>query len=204
MLEMITKLFTTKKSWPEFYRTRINDEYYQHMRAYYKPFYERLSSIYHFNSYKRCVDMGCGPAFSARILHKEYGIKSIDLIDNNIDMLKIAGVVTRDCYPWVGSPLIRTNVTYKPIVPRTPWDIAYSHGLLEHFSDRDIRFIIAYQKAVSKKVIHYVPSHLYKTPSFGDERLMTENDWNRIAKPDVILPFNNGYDYILEWAGDNR
>jgi SAM-dependent methyltransferase len=204
MIEMLTKLFSPKRDWVEFYKPRLNDDYYQHLREYYKPFYQRISSIYHHNGYRRVIDMGCGPAFSARILHKEYNVKSIDLLDSNRAMLGIAGITIRDCYPWVGMPMIKADVTNRPPVPRTPWDIVYSHGLLEHFSDRNIRYIIRYQKTVSRKVIHYVPSHLYQKPSFGDERLMTEKDWNRIAKPDVILPFNNGYDYILEWAGDNR
>lgn len=78
-------------------------------------------------------------------------------------------------------------------------EVGHSHGVLEHFNDVEIRDIIKLQREQYETLIHYVPSYLYRTPSFGDERLMTPENWQEICQPDEIIEFNGGYDLILKW-----
>jgi SAM-dependent methyltransferase len=82
---------------------------------------------------------------------------------------------------------------------RLPWrryvDVVHSHGMLEHFDDETIRQVIAANRC-SRNQIHYVPG-LYDTPSFGDERLMSVEQWQDICAPTEIITFNDGLDYVL-------
>lgn len=82
---------------------------------------------------------------------------------------------------------------------RIPGDVAHSHGVLEHFSNAQIQRAIKIQQIQYRELIHYVPGAKYSVPSFGDERLMTPEQWDAICKPDEIIEFNDGFDLILKW-----
>ena len=60
------------------------------------------------------------------------------------------------------------------------FDVCFSQGFLEHFSDDDIRKLLREQLRVSRKVLFSVPSFWYPRQDFGDERLMKKEDWLRI------------------------
>jgi hypothetical protein len=84
-------------------------------------------------------------------------------------------------------------------------DVIHSHGLLEHFSDEDIRKIIkASCNDGARVIVHYVPSDRYEQPSFGDERLMSAGQWHEIVAPHNIIEFNDGYDLALVWDVTQR
>lgn len=62
------------------------------------------------------------------------------------------------------------------------FDVVYSQGFFEHFSDEEIKKLISEQLKVGKTVIFSVPSNFYPFKDFGDERLLTLNEWNHILK----------------------
>ena len=146
----------------------------------------------------RVIEVGCGLATITAILaehtdavrnEKFIGYRCYDV---SPDMVEYARQNLPEGYPVeLGDARMPTH--------RLP-DIVHSHGLLEHFSDADIRKIIdAERRDGARSAIHYVPSHKYKTPSFGDERLMTAQQWEAICRPKYIVEFNDGYDYCLVW-----
>lgn len=66
----------------------------------------------------------------------------------------------------------------------TPADIVYSQGLLEHFTDGEIKRSIDDQLIYAKRaVVFSVPSINYPQQDFGNERLMTLSEWERILSP---------------------
>lgn len=60
------------------------------------------------------------------------------------------------------------------------FDLIFHQGLLEHFSDSDIRRMLAEQLRVARRVILSVPNHWYPRRDFGDERLMDKRCWEKI------------------------
>lgn len=74
-------------------------------------------------------------------------------------------------------------------------DVVHSHGMLEHFDDHAIRQVI-HNFRQARVQVHYVPG-LYPEPSYGDERLMSVEQWEDICAPDQVLTFNDGLDYAL-------
>lgn len=82
-------------------------------------------------------------------------------------------------------------------------NVVHGHGVLEHLSDADIRKSVEVaRRSGARCLIHYVPSAKYVVPSFGDERLLTANQWRDIANPTNIKSYNDGFDYTLIWRFD--
>jgi hypothetical protein len=80
-------------------------------------------------------------------------------------------------------------------------DIIITHGVLEHFSDEQVRHIVDRQSRESRIAMHYVPTNAYDNPSFGDERLLSVEQWCNLVNPDRITLFNNDHDLILVKKG---
>jgi hypothetical protein len=69
-------------------------------------------------------------------------------------------------------------------------DIVVTHGVLEHFTDKNIHKILKRYSDAGQKSVHYVPLDGYKTPSFGDERLLPYQYWIEQFKPTDYLVKN--------------
>ena len=188
----ITK--TSPNPWVTFYANRNNEHYYQRVSDKYSPFISTIS-----NSIlpgDKIVEFGCGLCNITRNLVTKHWANNFYALDKEIEMLKLseqnldrAGIPRSKVSLYLGDA--RTAILYG--------DIAHSHGLLEHFKDKDIQAIIGQQLGNFREIFHYVPSYKYSAPSFGDERLMTPDQWQDICKSSEILEFNNGYDLILRW-----
>lgn len=184
-------------AWAQFYAERNNDEYYQHVTDKYGVFiHEILKTM---RSGDRVIEFGCGLSNITRNLitmSKDEWMLFVGL-DNEVEMLRMSQQnLERAGIPHSKVLFYNGDARRGVLIG----DIAHSHGLLEHFPDTDIRAIISHQKGRFRELLHYVPSAKYKIPSFGDERLMTPEQWMDICKPDEIIEFNDGYDLILKWA----
>lgn len=63
--------------------------------------------------------------------------------------------------------------------------LVYHQGLLEHFPDDKIKELLELQLAHSFAVIFSIPSVFYGRQDFGDERLLTREQWQ-----EMLLPFD--------------
>lgn len=176
------------------YEARMNEKYRTHIERKYYPFIELILRELPLGACS-VGEFGCGAANISRVLAKAKPEIDHILVDIDQRMLALAGknmdlTSSRfELIPWnILSPL-----------PHLRLQLVHSHGVLEHFSDRDIRQILDCQKLITHTLIHYVPSHKYEKPSFGDERLLTPEQWKKICNPDQILEFNDGFDLALIW-----
>ena len=60
------------------------------------------------------------------------------------------------------------------------FDVAFSQGFFEHFADEDIARLLAEQLRVARTVVFSVPNDLYGQQDFGDERLLSKEEWDRL------------------------
>lgn len=58
--------------------------------------------------------------------------------------------------------------------------VAFSQGLLEHFSDREILALLSEQLRVARLAVFSVPNNAYERRDFGDERLMSGEQWEQL------------------------
>lgn len=84
------------------------------------------------------------------------------------------------------------------------FDVAFSQGFFEHFSDEDIVQLVKEQLRVANKVIFYVPSFWFPSRDFGNERLLRMEEWVNILNKDFRISksfhyrFNRKLKYFLK------
>lgn len=178
-------------AWSDFYAARLGPRYLRHVKIKYEPFIDLVARA--IRKTDTVLEVGCGMGTVTRaLLDRRVGQRHI-CVDDDRAMLGMA-VFQAGAAPNVSTRQMDIRIG----TPKA--DIIHGHGVLEHFDDADIRAIIAAHRAAGARLaVHYVPGDKYKTPSFGDERLLPVDRWRAIAKPDAIHVFNDGYDYALVW-----
>jgi len=179
--------------WSKFYEKRLNEKYRNHISNRYGLVLEEMLKT----KSKNFAQFGCGMGNMSRLVSEILPNSNHILLDNDVDMLSLAEKNMNEVDFFGKKMIIHHDILDELLL--TNIDLIHSHGVLEHFSDLQIQTIIKNQLKVTKKLIHYVPSWKYEVPSYGDERLLTKEDWKRICNPDQIIEFNNGYDLILIW-----
>ena len=61
--------------------------------------------------------------------------------------------------------------------PDGAFDVAFSQGLLEHFEGEEIARLLDEQTRVAQYVVFSVPNRSYGVRDFGDERLLSREEW---------------------------
>lgn len=185
-----------RSEWYKFYQDRQNIIYKKHIETRYEEFIHYIINSLPDKGKKpiHIHEAGCGAANLSAALYKQ--LKELELnfhitlSDKCPDMLELAHENLSEGY----KALIDMTKDRLPTA-----DVIFSHGVLEHFDNQTITKIVANQLQSANKVIHYVPSDKYSKPSFGDERLMSAEQWQEICNPTYIEEFNKGYDLILSW-----
>jgi len=179
------------------YEARMNEKYRTHVERKYYPFIELILKELPLG-YCLIGEFGCGAANISRVLAKAKPEIEHYLIDWDHRMLLLADENMRSTNSsfslYIEDLLDPPNENLTPNI-----HLIHSHGVLEHFSDAEIRTIIGNQLRLANTLVHYVPGAKYQKPSFGDERLLTTNQWQQICSPDEIVEFNDGYDLVLIW-----
>jgi SAM-dependent methyltransferase len=182
--------------WVDFYRGRfLSRDYLHYANGRYAPFLDAIRR--YMKQGDRVVEVGCGLATITKLLIQGrskrpwVGFRAYDLSPDMVALAKENLSEDGDYPVLVGD--MRDRLSCYP-------DIIHGHGVLEHYSDEDIRRTIeAHSWSGARVALHYVPGEGYEKPTFGDERLMGISEWKRIAQPTEVEPFNGGNDYTLIW-----
>lgn len=178
-----------QKQWYDFYEERINSGYQDYFEERYKILLLMLKQ-----SKQVILEEGIGIGSISKYLIKHgvhcggYDVdpKMIDLCNRNINnsqhttCVKDMFSMTVDDYRYKVSDLVYA-----------------SHGVLEHFSDIQIKSIFDKYNRSGVQNIHYVPTDGYDEPSFGDERLLPYQYWLDLVKPKDYLLFNDNKDLLI-------
>jgi len=78
------------------------------------------------------------------------------------------------------------------------FNVVFSGGFFEHFEDGDIVKLVREQQRVGEVVNIAVPLLGNKSPSFGDERWLTREYWERVFEP---LGLSRSFTYGTEIMG---
>jgi len=62
------------------------------------------------------------------------------------------------------------------------FDVVFSQGFLEHFNDDEIKNLISEQLKVGNVILFSVPSNFYPIKDFGNERLLSADEWSKILE----------------------
>lgn len=178
------------KTWYDFYKNKCNESYYNYICVQYKDF---INEIYNnMKPFMNIGEFGCGIGNITKVLMCVQPNNNYTLIDNSNLILDLVEQHL---------DTLHINIDCWDILNKYPakFDLIHSHGVLEHFEDYEIHKILENQKSIAPLLIHYVPSNKYEYKSFGDERLLSKEEWKEKFSPSEIIEFNDGYDLILKW-----
>lgn len=178
-----------ENDWRGFYEDRVNSTYQDYFEQRYAVMLDTIKS---FNP-KYVREEGIGIGSISKALNKAdiftYGF------DNDYHMLGLCQKNNPGIFVYdddVVCPMLRERDGTELYC-----DLVVTHGVLEHFSDKNILTINARYRAKRVKRVHYVPLEGYVTPSFGDERLLPANYWLDLLNPKDHIIFNDGLDLLL-------
>jgi trans-aconitate methyltransferase len=160
-----------ERSWGEFYAEETGLEAFFADLHYHAPFLDAVLS----SRPATAVEAGCGPAIMASFLSMA-GVRTT-AIDNDPAVLDIA---RRRSERWPVAPEFLEHDIFRLHELGRAWDVVFSQGVLEHFDDDAIRTISRESLAVAPRFVFSVPSKHYGHRDFGDERLMTPQQWAAI------------------------
>lgn len=163
-------------SWPNYYQSRIND------KGYLEHFVNKYSNLLYRAAFNAKIlgcpilEAGCGIGNVTKALRTNYNLNSDKLLggfDIDVKMVEYAKKNNED---WTESNRFVIDDIFSHEYDSK---VCYvTHGVLEHFNDKDIVFIIEQMR--NCRSIHYVPCSGYKIPSFGDERLLMPSHWFKL------------------------
>lgn len=152
-----------------------------------------LDKVKRYSKNKRILEAGCGSAANSIFLANE-GF-NLTCIDKDLVMLQFAKLNSKK---FMKKPKF-ANVDIKKLSQlKNKFDVSFSHGVLEHYSDKEIICLINEQLNAANFVIISVPSNFFKANEAinGDERFLSEKQWiNLISKTDGKLVESFGYFY---------
>ena len=112
-------------TWANFYKNRLNKEYFSYIQKHYKPFIEEIGK--HLNSNSKVLEIGCGIGSITKALIRKYD-GCFNISDKDIQMLELSKLNT-------GIQGFAHNILNNM---ESKYDIIHSHGVLEHFSEEEI------------------------------------------------------------------
>jgi hypothetical protein len=204
--------------WYDFYAERANERYYRHVCTKYEKHIETVQMLMWLmhtlvftddpvgqrfvSKHINVVEIGSGLGNVTRAIHNDNEHFQFGLVDNDLAIsrlsedhsgLRHARNVNFHLYDFL-------DFCSEHLWKNKDTTIIHSHGLLEHFSKRELKQdIFPRLKESAKAQVHYVPTAKYGKPSFGDERLWTPQAWRKVCNPDRMITFNDGYDLLLIW-----
>ncbi|MBU2523385.1 MAG: bis-aminopropyl spermidine synthase family protein [Nanoarchaeota archaeon] len=194
----IAKSFKWRKNnnFLEYYASEIKKygglkEYIQAKSIEKKPLLDKIKK---YSGNKKILEAGCGSAVNSIAL-ANCGFE-LTCLDNDPEILKFA---KNNAIKFEGHPKFIEGDILSLSDSKDCFDVAFSHGVLEHYSDNQIVNMINAQLSVAKTVIISIPSNFFKQEEAinGDERFLNKKHWeNLIAKTNgnLVESFEYFYD----------
>ena len=192
---------TKLPTWSQFYAGRTGHDYRKYVSERYDTFIERI--IYEGRNCHTFLELGVGMGTITSILMERMtGLsRGFAGVDRDEQMVETAGKNLMLAYDEWGAdeppPIFTKDIRYLELTKgkvKSPNILVHSHGVLEHFSDEEIRQIV---QQFDTPQVHYVPGNGYGSPSRGDERLLPLDYWRELVQPQEVFTFNGGLDYGL-------
>lgn len=140
-----------------------------------------LKAIKKYAINKKIIECGCGTGkISTYFQNNGYYVTAVDIDENILKLAKeIAEKSSFEKIPKFEVMSI-LDLNYKT----KQFDVAFSNGVLEHFSDENIIRILKEEIKIANTVIFGVPSRYFNDDEFmhGDERYLTEEKWEKLIQ----------------------
>ena len=138
-----------------------------------------LDAIEKYSKNKEIIECGCGTGkISTYFQNKGYSVTAVDIDDKILNLAK--NIVKKSSFSEMPKFEIMSilDLQYK----NKSFDVAFSNGVLEHFTDDEIIKILIEEMRIADIVIFGVPSKYFNDDEFmhGDERYLTKEEWRTL------------------------
>ncbi len=181
--------------WGQMYQSRVGNSYPAYCRRQYLPFLSLIRQ----HIIGRCTirEEGCGVGTITKILAQDCDHEKVKFFAFDYDETQVSHTrANLNSLPFDVTVYQGSHFDHHGCV-----DVIHAHGVLEHFSDEEIRQVLMRQADEARVVIHYVPLEGWVSGSYGDERLLPLSHWVDAFTPDYYETFNGGRDVALMWIG---
>jgi len=168
----VLNIFSDNK-WEDFYKTGFGTDEFLHNIDIHKYFLNQILKT----KPKSAIEIGSGSGTMPIFLSSQ--INRLVSVDNNEKVLDMA---KENNNRFNGQVEFIKDDAFNLSFSDKSFDVAFSQGFFEHFSDMDIRRLIKEQLRIAREVIFSVPTVHYRNKDFGNERLMTKGMWRTILK----------------------
>lgn len=149
---------------------------------------------------KNIIECGSGTSVvSIYLASLGYEVTAVDIED---DVIRLSKKLAKDYYNTLEDCKPKLNFEKKSIFElgyeKDSFDVAFSNGVLEHFTDEKIMQIIKQQLYVAKTTIVGIPTKYFesKEAKYGNERVLELSYWRKLIR--------NSGGIILEEIGMDR
>lgn len=175
---IIDKKKSEDDKWYELYKIDIEefeqpDNYFEYKLKYKKKF---VKKVMQYATNKKVIETGCGTGLMAGYLQKlGLEVTALDLSQKVLDYAKEIANDSKIISPCKYEQGDILNLKYKT----NEFDVCYSNGVLEHFTDEQIIETLKQQMKISKYVIFGIPSTYFNMNEkmLGNERSLTKKEW---------------------------
>lgn len=139
---------------------------------------KKLISLITKYSSDKILEAGCGTGIiSTYLASLGYYVKAVDI---DIDILKLSKEIA-DEYSSLNKPIFEKMDIFNLDV-KEEFDVVFSNGVLEHFTDIEIKEIIKRQLDIAKYVIIGIPTIFFNQDEalYGDERFLPLEHWRKL------------------------
>ena len=170
-----------KKTWYELYMEEINKkgtimDYVNDKIKTKKPL---IKLIKKYSPNKRIIEAGSGTGVLSTFL-ASIGFDSL-AIDVNKEILNLSKRIAKE-YNAKNKPKFKIDSILELKYKKNSFDVSFSNGVLEHFSDEDIIQSLKKQMRIAKIVIVGVPTKYFNKNEamYGDERYLKLKYWRKL------------------------
>lgn len=162
-------------TWDKYYWPWKKHDYSQHIPAW-KGFCNRITRFVAPEG--KVLEVGCGTGMMSIYINK--GGWNVTGLDSNAVQVQRAKMLNKE----MGTKVRFINFDVFKLNDKEieKFDLSFSQGLLEHFTDEDIKKIIKAQFKISPVVAFSVPLDKFGHQSRGDERLLSQDEWKQLIK----------------------
>jgi SAM-dependent methyltransferase len=176
------------ESWNKYYDNKISWEIFLNKLADHSFYLEKIIEL----NPKKTLEVGCGPG-TRSIFLSHLGVKAVAIdIDEGI-VSQVKNYNTKFKGSVQVDKLDAFNLPYKD----KEFDVVFNAGFLEHFDDDDKIKLVKEFTRVAKYYIFMVPNKNYRLRPYGNEDLLTKNQWEKILNPFKI---NESLNIYKSWS----
>ena len=149
---------------------------------------------------RRILEAGAGTGIQSIFL--SHFVRNVMAVDSDKRVIKNTEINIKHSKAEV--ELILADAFSMPFRDRA-FDVCYSQGFFEHFTDEEIVRLFKEQLRVSRFLMHSVPSDHYPWKQFGNERHLALRTWHSLlgvcvdGNADFTIKVKYGYLPLINW-----